>query len=138
MATEPQQIPAGQPAVLPQTTAPPSYYSLQPDQQRQQLPPGQQQQVPVQQLQQGVPFQAWPQGQVCQPVMGGIPQQGPVQYIAVSDHSSWVSKISIRDRLYHNTTFIHISVIAMLYYSQPEDVNHQLDNMITSTLLSMH
>ena len=91
MATEPQQIPAsqpaGQPAVLAQATAPPSYSSLQPDQQKQQLPPGQQ--IPVQ-PQQGVPFQAWPQGQVyqqpAQPVMAGFPQQGPVQYIAVSDH----------------------------------------------------
>ena len=83
--TEPQQIPAGQPAVFTQAAAPPSYSSLPADQQKQQPPTAQQQQVPVQQLQQGVPFQAWPQGQVYQqPAQGGFPQQGPVQYIAVS------------------------------------------------------
>ena len=83
--TEPQQIPAGQPAVFTQAAAPPSYSSLPTDQQKQQPPTAQQQQVPVQQLQQGVPFQAWPQGQVYQqPAQGGFPQQGPVQYIAVS------------------------------------------------------
>ena len=87
-ATEPQQIPAGQSAVLPQTTAaPPSYDSLQFDQQKQQLSPGQQQQIPVQQ---GAPFQGWSQGQVQyqQPMMGapGFPNQRPVQYIVVSDH----------------------------------------------------
>ena len=90
--TEPQQIPAGQPAVLTQAVAPPAYNSLPPDVQKQQpltAPP--QQQVPtVQQPQQGVPFQAWPQGQTYQyqqpaPVVGGFPQQGPVQYIAVSN-----------------------------------------------------
>ena len=92
MTTEPQvqMIPAGQPAVSAQATAPPSYDSLQPDQQKQQLRPGQQQQqqqVAVQQpVQQGVP---WPQGQQpTQPVMGGFPQQGPVQYIVVSAHFS--------------------------------------------------
>ena len=72
--TEPQQMPAGQPAVFTQAVAPPAYDSLPADQQKQQ-PPTAQQQLPVQQLQQGVPFQAWPQGQVY--------QQGSVQYIAV-------------------------------------------------------
>jgi hypothetical protein len=83
-----QQIPAGQPAVFTSAVAPPSYDSLPADQQKQQPPAAPQQQVPVQQLQQGVPFQAWPQGQVYQqpaPMMGGFPQQGPVQYIAVSE-----------------------------------------------------
>ena len=74
--TEPQQIPADQPAVFTQAAAPPAYSSLPADQQKQQPPTAQQQQVPVQQLQQGAPFQAWPQGQVY--------QQGSVQYIAVS------------------------------------------------------
>ena len=74
--TEPQQIPAGQPAVIAQAAAPLAYSSLPVDQQKQQPPTAQQQEVPVQQLQQGAPFQAWPQGQVY--------QQGSVQYIAVS------------------------------------------------------
>ena len=89
--TEPQQIPAGQPAVFTQAVAPPAYDSLSADQQKQQPPTAQQQQVPVQQLQQGVPFQAWPQGQVYQqPAQGGFPQQGPVQYIAVSATDTYV------------------------------------------------
>ena len=90
--TEPQQIPADQPA---QAVAPPAYDSLQADLQKPQQPPppltAPQQEVPVQQLQQGVPFQAWPQGQVYQqpaPIVGGFPQQGPVQYIAVSNRIS--------------------------------------------------
>ena len=81
--TESQQIPADPPAVLTQVVAPPSYDSLPPDAQKQQ---------PSTAPQQGVPFQAWPQGQTYQyqqpesaPVIGGFPQQGPVQYIAVSD-----------------------------------------------------
>ena len=79
--TEPQQIPAGQPA---QAVAPPAYDSLPADLQKPQQPPPPQQ-VSVQQLQQGVPFQTWPQGQHPHTVVGGFPQQGPVQYIAVSD-----------------------------------------------------
>ena len=91
--TESQQIPGGQPVVLTQAVAPPAYNSLPPDVQKQQPPTAPpQQQVPavlIQQPQQGVPFQACPQGQTYQyqqpaPVIGGFPQQGPVQYIAVS------------------------------------------------------
>ena len=87
MDAEPQ---TDQPAALVEAVAPPAYDSLPADQQKQQPPTAQQQQVPVQQLQQGIPFnQAWPQGQVyqqpAQAVVGGFPQQGPVQYIAVRD-----------------------------------------------------
>jgi hypothetical protein len=84
-----QRIPAGErAAVFTSAVAPPSYDSLPADQQKQQPSAAPQQQVPVQQLQQGVPFQAWPQGQVYHqpaPVVGGVHQQGPVQYIAVSE-----------------------------------------------------
>ena len=100
--TESQQVPADPPTVLTQAVAPPSCNSLPPDVQNQQPPTVVPQQVPVQpeQPQQGVPFQAWPQSQAYQyqqpaPVVGGFPQQGPVQYIAVSKFSAAAIKMLV-------------------------------------------
>ena len=81
MATEPQ---ADQPTVLVEAVAPPAYVdSLHPDQS---IDETKQEVFGDVQLQQGARFQA---GQVyqqpAQAVVGGFPQQGPVQYIAVSD-----------------------------------------------------
>ena len=76
-----------QPAALMEAVAPPAYVdSLHPDQT---VGETKQQAFGDVQLQQGATFQAWPQGQVyqqpAQAVAGGVHQQGPVQYIAVSD-----------------------------------------------------
>ena len=84
--TESQQVSAGLPAALTQAVVPLAYDSLQADLQKQQPP----EEVPGSggvQLQE-VPFQAWPQDRTYQQpalVVGVSPQQGPVQYIAVSD-----------------------------------------------------
>jgi hypothetical protein len=84
MATEPQTT------TLVEAMALPAYDSLHPDQTKQESPPVRLQQVCGDvQLQQGVPFQAWPQGQASyqQPAPNTMNQQGPVQYIAVSDRT---------------------------------------------------
>ena len=123
MATAPQQISAGQPAVLPQqqATAPPAYNSLQEDLMKQQ-PPAAQQVLPTQQ--QGVPPQVWrPQGQVGYqlPPVIGAPQQGPVQYIMVRDSSKNVNTVLIRVqercrkllKVCHDNRHIHDKVMTL-------------------------
>lgn len=86
MEAEPQQ----ETPITSHTSAPPSYGSVNPDdqakQQVQQPPaPSSQQEQRQQYVAQEVPqaYQQWPQGQVYQPAPGVI-TQGPVQYMVVS------------------------------------------------------